>query len=229
MRRHRSARYVRDMGTLLSLFAALGGGSYYAARGVSGPVEPSPAVVTTTPATGGEGVDVATTGNCGKERWGVKTLTDSAAGSVDFTPKTASVTGLGQIKAPTWSPKLARQAEEDNVYTISARLTAFKLESDSDIHLAVADPADPSATMIVEFPDPACDVNAAAGPQAQMTAARNALIAACGQPGRSSFATLKGTATITGVFFFDKIHGQHGVAPNGAELHPALAFSGTCK
>jgi hypothetical protein len=27
---------------------------------------------------------------------------------------------------------------------------------------------------------------------------------------------------ITGVGFFDYIHGQHGVAPNGVELHPVL-------
>ena len=29
-------------------------------------------------------------------------------------------------------------------------------------------------------------------------------------------------ATVTGVAFFDKIHGQTGVAPNGIELHPIL-------
>jgi hypothetical protein len=31
-------------------------------------------------------------------------------------------------------------------------------------------------------------------------------------------------ATITGVGFFDIVHGQSGVAPNGIELHPALDF-----
>jgi hypothetical protein len=40
---------------------------------------------------------------------------------------------------------------------------------------------------------------------------------------------LTGTATITGVAFFDVIHGQCGVAPNGIELHPVVKFSGTCK
>jgi hypothetical protein len=28
--------------------------------------------------------------------------------------------------------------------------------------------------------------------------------------------------TVTGVGFFDRIHGQTGVAPNGIELHPVL-------
>jgi hypothetical protein len=36
---------------------------------------------------------------------------------------------------------------------------------------------------------------------------------------------LKGTATVTGVGFFDIIHGQTGVAPNGIELHPVLRVS----
>jgi len=28
--------------------------------------------------------------------------------------------------------------------------------------------------------------------------------------------------TVTGVAFFDVLHGQEGVAPNGIELHPIL-------
>jgi hypothetical protein len=35
---------------------------------------------------------------------------------------------------------------------------------------------------------------------------------------------ISGSARITGVGFFDRIHGQAGVAPNGIELHPALGF-----
>jgi hypothetical protein len=36
---------------------------------------------------------------------------------------------------------------------------------------------------------------------------------------------LSGTATETGVGFFDIPHGQTGVAPNAIELHPVLKFS----
>jgi hypothetical protein len=63
-----------------------------------------------------------------------------------------------------------------------------------------------------------------------MGSARSALTKACGQaPGPSSdFADLKGTATVTGVGFFDVKHGtpQTGVAPNNIELHPVLKVSG---
>jgi hypothetical protein len=30
--------------------------------------------------------------------------------------------------------------------------------------------------------------------------------------------------TVTGVAFFDRLHGQDGVAENGIELHPILSF-----
>jgi hypothetical protein len=43
----------------------------------------------------------------------------------------------------------------------------------------------------------------------------------------SSFKHLTGNAVITGVAFFDRIHNQKGVAPNGIELHPVLSFSST--
>jgi hypothetical protein len=54
----------------------------------------------------------------------------------------------------------------------------------------------------------------------QMGSAR----AAFGTPPRSGFAHLSGQATITGVGFFDGIHGQVGVAINGIELHPLLSI-----
>ena len=61
-----------------------------------------------------------------------------------------------------------------------------------------------------------------------MQAARSSLVSACGSAPTSSFKSLSGTATLTGVGFFDVIHGQTGVAPNGIELHPILSFSGSC-
>lgn len=65
-----------------------------------------------------------------------------------------------------------------------------------------------------------------------MAAARAALLCSCGPARTGRFGLLTGTATITGVAFFDVIHGQRGVAPNGIELHPVLSFkalaSGPC-
>jgi hypothetical protein len=63
-----------------------------------------------------------------------------------------------------------------------------------------------------------------------MKNARNAFGDACGVPGSSTFTKLKGRATIRGIGFFDFLHGQTGVAPNGIELHPVLRFmDATCE
>jgi len=84
--------------------------------------------------------------------------------------------------------------------------------------------------MIVEFPTVACSSGATQGAKTRMKNARNAFVATCGVPGKSSFRKLKGIATIRGIGFFDSIHGQRGVAPNGIELHPALRFmDATCE
>jgi hypothetical protein len=178
-------------------------------------------------------------GRCGVERWPVKTLSDPAASAVVLRSVPRTVADLGRLPVPTAlqvrdDRDVPRQDVEKRVYRIRVRLLAFKQEADSDIHLAVADLHDPNASMIVEFPAPWCEQRAGAAPAlaARTTAARTAFLKACGQPkiigGRSYYKQVFGTASITGVAFFDRIHGQLGVAPNGIELHPAIRFRGTC-
>jgi hypothetical protein len=41
---------------------------------------------------------------------------------------------------------------------------------------------------------------------------------------KRGFKRAHATVKIVGVGFFDKIHGQRGVAPNGIELHPVLGI-----
>jgi hypothetical protein len=66
--------------------------------------------------------------------------------------------------------------------------------------------------MIAEAPSPACTTHATAYRRRQMANARKA-VRICGK------------ARVTGVAFFDFLHGQTGVAPNGIELHPVLGFA----
>jgi hypothetical protein len=112
---------------------------------------------------------------------------------------------------------------ELQAFRIGAILIEAKDEDDGDIHLIVVDPAHASATMVVEFPAPACTRGAPAKLRRQMSQARAAFIRACGGPGR-----LTGTATITGVGFWDRPHAE-GAASNGIELHPVLSFTGNCR
>jgi hypothetical protein len=164
------------------------------------------------------------TAECGVERWPVKTLTDTRAARVNFAPVDSTVIDLRSLQPPNISRSAQRQAGEFTTYRLSVRLRSFKIESDSDIHLVVADTRDATKTMIVELPNAGCTRTAGSKSRQLMASARRALLRSCGSPSSGSFHPLTATATITGVAFFDVLHGQRGVAPNGIELHPLLHF-----
>ena len=163
---------------------------------------------------------------CGVERWAVKVAADPLAKNIILTPRTTTVNVLRSLPVPV-DAYYRTPPVETTVWTVKAQLVEMKIEADSDVHLIIADPATGS-TMIIEFPSDGCTGNTLATMRPKIRAARKALLAACGAATTSGFRRLNGTATISGVGFFDKIHGQTGVAPNGIELHPVLAFSGKC-
>jgi hypothetical protein len=165
---------------------------------------------------------------CGVERWPVKILADPMASQVKLTPHPSSVRGLRRLRVPPSLPQRARNRPvETSTYRVRARLVESRFEDDSDFHLVIADPLT-GGTMIVEFPAVYCTLTAKPGQRQRMQSARSAFIRACA-PSQNGVKRLRGTATITGVGFFDFWHGQSGVAPNAIELHPVLAFSGTCR
>jgi len=166
---------------------------------------------------------VRSVASCGVERWSVKTLTDPAARRVNFHPRPTTVAALRRLRPTGYGAR--SPGVEMTSYRVRARLVETKLEEDDDYHLVVADLRHPSQTMIVEFPASNCTRHAAAVRRRQMVRARAAFVRACGYPSSSSFTYLRGTATITGVGFFDFPHGQTGVAPNAIELHPVLTFT----
>ena len=75
-------------------------------------------------------------------------------------------------------------------------------------------------TMIVESPHPHC----AEGSRflQEITDVRAKIEAHFGGPITKKIHPQQLEVTVTGVGFFDPIHGQEGVAPNGIELHPLL-------
>jgi hypothetical protein len=160
---------------------------------------------------------------CGTERWAVKTLSDPDAGLVNLTPKSTTIAYLRTLAAPSSLPA-RRLPPEFQAYRVAARLLAFRFERDGDVHLEVADPGT-GGTMIVEFPNSGCTRGASVSARHRIAQAKLALVTACGTPGDARFTTLHGTATITGVLFFDFKHGQRGVAPSAVELHPVTSFS----
>ncbi len=168
---------------------------------------------------------------CGVERWGVKTLSDSRVSRVHFRPKGTTVTALRSKRSPGVGRSDPRiKGVETTTYRVEAELVEAKREDDRDIHLVIAAPNHPGQTMIVEFPDVRCKGAKQSKKREAMRKARAAFERACGTAPAGSFRRLTGTATITGVGFFDVKHGQRGIAPNGIELHPILRYrTGGCE
>jgi hypothetical protein len=161
----------------------------------------------------------AATGSCGTERWSVKTGTDPEASRVDLTSTTpTTVATMAAYPKPPSLPANGRIApQETTLYSIDATLTEYKLETDSDYHLVINDGAGNS--MIVELSDPAC----IAGNSAFLTGIQNARRQFGAQfTATTSFHLTNVPVRVRGIGFFDYLHGQTGVAPNGIELHPVL-------
>jgi hypothetical protein len=161
----------------------------------------------------------ALNGSCGVERWSVKTGTDADAGLINLQSITqTTIASLTSLPAPTTLPANNRiQPTETTVFQLHATLTEYRLEADSDYHLILGDGS--GNTMITEIPSPAC-VGSSSILLSSIRRARSEFDAQ--YTTTSSFQTANVPVTVTGVGFFDFLHGQTGVAPNGIELHAVL-------
>ncbi len=157
---------------------------------------------------------------CGKERWSVKTVTDKDAVKVQEAPTPSTINQLRQIAAPL-NPNLRPDSRysptELTTYEVTGYITLIKAEADRDYHIVLTD--NNGRTMIVESTHPDCAQKSRFKPEIDQV--RAALDQAFKGPINKPIKTRK-LATVTGVGFFDRIHGQTGVAPNGIELHPIL-------
>lgn len=154
----------------------------------------------------------AVPGQCGYDRWPVKTLTDKDSKRVDFRSVKITVSQLAAIPIHEIPyPDDHRIApEEFHVYDVRARLVQLRKEQDQDLHLIIEDLDHPDVRMIAEIPSPAC--TAGTGYEKKYSKAR-AIVRSL-PPGAE--------IELIGVGFFDFIHDQTGGAKNGIELHPVL-------
>jgi hypothetical protein len=154
---------------------------------------------------------------CGVERWPVKVLIDDDTSRVDLTPRPTTISALARLPAPRAErPQRRRLPLEFRTFRVRAIIIGGDdSENDGDIHLIIADPVDRNVTMIAEIPDSACALgsrHASAYAEARRVMAR----------------LTRGTeieVEIEGVAFWDRPHGQSGVAPNAIELHPVLRIT----
>jgi hypothetical protein len=164
---------------------------------------------------------------CGTERWPVKTLADPRAAAVLAGPVQKVL--LAELVTKTAPDRKALDAamstrfpEELSRYEVSALVIGYKAEADEDFHIVLADPVNPTRTMVAEIPAPGC---VPAEYHDQFAALQAGFLSSFGKPS-PKFRRLKQPVCVTagGVGFFDFLHGQTGVAPNGFELHPLLSI-----
>ncbi len=156
---------------------------------------------------------------CGVERWSVKTGTDPQAPSVNLGSYVSStIYNFHQSVRPGSLPSNGRVSpRETTQYRLSGTLTKYVREADSDYHLVIKDSA--GRTMIIELPASNC-VGAGSPFGTGISRARSQFDARF--TATTSMKTTNTAVTIKGVGFWDFIHGQTGVAPNGIEVHPVL-------
>ena len=155
-------------------------------------------------------------GACGSERWDIKTGTDSEAASVSLVPKPTTIATLVALSAAGGGNSRESPTETTLWELQDVTLSMIKLESDSDYHMVLSDG---SRTMIAEIPYPTCATGSSWA----------CLISRARSEVDGKFSSISSspqypalTVTVRGVGFFDFLHGQTGVAPNGIELHAVL-------
>jgi hypothetical protein len=156
---------------------------------------------------------------CGVERWSIKTGTDSGASSINLgTYVSTTIYNMLQSAHPATLPANSRIApRETTQYRLSGTLTKYVREGDSDYHLVMQDGA--GRTMIIEIPAPNC-VGAGSPFGPGVANARRQFDARF--TATTSFKSTSTPVTVRGVGFWDFLHGQTGVAPNGIEIHSVL-------
>jgi hypothetical protein len=157
--------------------------------------------------------------SCGVWRWPVKTGSDADRFKVDKTAIVTTIRHLRSLKAPSsfagFQDHRFRGAERHTWQLDRVRLTAYRIEADSDIHLVIRNAA--GKTMIAEIPSPGC-VSRKSLWRSQIADARKTFMAR--DHATTSWKHVRQRITLRGLGFFDEIHDVTGQAPNGIELHP---------
>jgi hypothetical protein len=157
----------------------------------------------------------------GVNRWDVKTLTDKDASSVKRKVLYTTIPDLIKLDpGKSIGLKTPRFGIEFNTYEINCKIKYWIREDDGDLHLVLVDVNDSTKTMIGEIPNLSCDSIAV------KTNKNNKNFVATEQEflkyALKKHMVKDGVYRVKGIGFFDKKHGQTGLAPNGIEIHPIL-------
>ncbi len=188
----------------------------------------------------------------GYERWAVKVGTDPGAASIDIAhPIPVTIQQLIAMTPPSSVPSGndgTRLASETAVYSVTCRLVQFKQEGgtgDMDYHMVLSDDtllftsstgANAGHSIVAESASPSCisgshnDGPSVSVWQSQFNAVRTAINARFPNIPSTGWVDAGGARVrVTGVCFFDPVHGQTG-RTNGStsgttlELHPITSI-----
>lgn len=156
-------------------------------------------------------------GQCGHDRWAVKTFTDRDRKHVTLTPVDTTVAKLIAVHIHEIPyPEDARiEPEELRTYRLRVKLLEVRHEQDGDLHLLIADPDNATARMVAEIPSPECARGS--GFEKEFSTARRII----------GSLPLPASIELMGIGFWDYVHGQDvkGAARNGFEIHPVLSVT----
>jgi hypothetical protein len=158
----------------------------------------------------------------GYVRWPVKTGSDGDAHLVSQKPIHTTIEALVGLEAPKNLSSLqdhrARPVEL-TIYTVEATIDRYRHQHDGDFELVIRGGS--GATMHAEVPDPDPAFVPSSSPWALQIAQARKAVQEKLHP-EIKFRSSAVRARITGVGFFDRLHHQFGMAPNGMELHPVI-------
>ena len=159
---------------------------------------------------------------CGVERWSIKTLIDPDTINVDFANVLQSTIQYQRSLTKPLTLPDTRLPQEDSVYSLDCIMYKYKLEDDNDIHIVIHEIGDTSQTMVAEILNAQCPGIISTSRYTQFNNLRKWFDSTYHPT--STFTTTNVRIRISGVGYFDFLHGQTGIPPNGREIHPVLSF-----
>ena len=164
--------------------------------------------------------------NVGFARKNIKTLSDSDTLKINFTEIIPSTVHEQILLERPLGKITTRLNNETKVYSIKCYIIGYKKEIlDKDIHIILKD-IDTDETMVAEIPSPKCFEIRETSRYLSFIQLREWFMNNIGSPYYLKFIYLEKPipVTITGIGFFDFMHGQKRMAENEREIHPVLSI-----
>ena len=164
--------------------------------------------------------------DCGVERWKIKTLSDPDTLFINFSKVVnTSIHEQVALVRPSIN-RNSRHISERTVLELKCSIVGYKREAgDKDIHIILED-EETEETLVAELPSSRCSAINLTSRSKLFFELEKWFVTNIGYP-TSNFVYLKKHihVIITGIGYFDYVHGQIGMAPNGREIHPVLGIT----